>query len=244
MPQSILMVVSVNNVCRHNAFPPKLGGKLTCGSFQLGTWRLNVENILSFTPLLYNNLVFTLTVDVILQSKSEEKGKKSDFGEKGFGLVRFWFQTFTRRQILNHGFHNASDFESDFLQCVKFWMKNFPTCQILNWYFFNVSDFEFKNFHRVKDFDENNSFKKSHFDSIYHTKLSIFAFFVLFLKNFIEIDIFQCVSFRRKNTSMCQNLNSKFFSLSEVLKKISFKKSHFDSFYSVKFSNFDFIVPL
>ena len=102
----VLSIVFVKNVCSHNAFPPNLRSKLVSGSLQLYVLRLILHQILIFASLLYNKLILTLAVDMIIQTKTGKQKIK----------IRFRREIFSTRQILIGIFNNASDFASSFLQ--------------------------------------------------------------------------------------------------------------------------------
>ena len=90
MLHRVLSIASDKNVRCLNAIAPRFRGYMTCGSFQLQILRLNLKQTLFFISHLYKNLVFTLTVDMIIQS---ERGN--------YFKIRFWGEKFTKCQISN-----------------------------------------------------------------------------------------------------------------------------------------------
>ena len=77
-----LSKTSVNFLCHHNAIPHTLRSQLTCGSFQLYIWRLNLLQTMSFISSLLNRLVLTLTEDIIIQSEPEKQDESQILEEK------------------------------------------------------------------------------------------------------------------------------------------------------------------
>ena len=74
-PHRVLSIPSVKLLCCRNAIPHTLRGEVTCGSFQLYIWRINLYQTLSFTSPLWNKLVFKLTEEIIIQSEPEKQDK-------------------------------------------------------------------------------------------------------------------------------------------------------------------------
>ena len=87
MNHRVQSIASVKIVCCHNNIFVKVRGALTCVSFLLYIWQLNLKQTLSFTSHLYDKLVITLTVDMIVQWEPENK------------KIRFWRKNFTTCQI-------------------------------------------------------------------------------------------------------------------------------------------------
>ena len=109
----------------------------------------------------------------------------SDFGKKNSKRVRFWFKSFTKRQILDWKKYNALDFELKIFGHVRFW-KNvciqkirfwfillrendifcifgaFLKSIFLNWKFQYASDFDLRGLQRVRFEIEKNTFSKSY----------------------------------------------------------------------------------
>ena len=106
----------------------------------------------------------------------------SDFETKISQPVRFWFECFTRRQILDWKKFNALNFE----------IKNFTTCQILEKNVFLKStilrekiifkkhELEEEVFLKKQFFKKNFACKKSRFGSIYSVKCANFVVYVQF----------------------------------------------------------------
>ena len=89
-------------------------------------------------------MIITLTEDIIIQSETEKQDKNqisekkfcnfSDFELKISQRVRFWFDVFTTRQILDWKNYNALDFEFKIFRHVRFW--NFFECKEITFCFF------------------------------------------------------------------------------------------------------------
>ena len=95
-----LSIGSVKIMCCRFGFPHTLRGELTCGSFQLYIWRLNLLHTLSFGSPFQNRLVLTFTEEIILQS---EPGKQDEnqISEKIFyNVSNSELKFFTTSQIL------------------------------------------------------------------------------------------------------------------------------------------------
>ena len=78
MLHRVLSMGSVKTVRCHNTIPHTLRGELTCGSFQLYIWRLNLKQTLPFTSHFQNKFVLTLTEEIITQSKPEKQDKNQN----------------------------------------------------------------------------------------------------------------------------------------------------------------------
>ena len=146
-----------------------------------------------FSPEPYNNSVFTLRIEKIIQSEREKR---------------------VENQISDQKFYNMSDFEMINLQRVRFWVKNFITSPIFTQVFHNASVFELK-IQNVSVFEKEFAFKKLRFHSFYYVKSTNFAFFVLFCKAWFWVKIFEtCQIFTWKFFSTCQILNWRFYNVS------------------------------
>ena len=71
-----------------------LRDELTCGSFQLYIWRLNLQQTLSFKFFPYNKVLLTLTEKTFIQSEHEKKGKTHISEKRILKLLIFWIQFF------------------------------------------------------------------------------------------------------------------------------------------------------
>ena len=130
MLHRVLSLTSVKNVCCHNAIPQTLIDELTCGSFQLSTWRLTITLIVFWFSSL-REVGANVDRRYHHSVSSWKARQKSDFGENFSQRVTFWIKNFTTCQILNWIFYNASEFELKKLWRVRFWRKVFFKSKIL-----------------------------------------------------------------------------------------------------------------
>ena len=135
----VLFLAFEINVCDHNVSLSRSRGNTTCGSFQFHIWPSFLYHIMLFSSPLFNKLVLTLTVDVILQSETEKQiinqfSKTRFYNLSDFQLkinqnvwiwleklstrqfVSFWWEIFRRRQFSNSKFYNGSHFETKVCQ--------------------------------------------------------------------------------------------------------------------------------
>ena len=139
-----LSVTSVKVMCCQNAIPHTLRDELTCGSFQLYIWRLNLQQTLSFDSPLYKKMMFRLTKDIINQSEPEKQDEYQNlkifdvpvfgkmFASKNNVLVHF---TSWKRPIWYFSFFfKKHDFQLKNPLRVRFWIEKKH----------NASDFEFE----------------------------------------------------------------------------------------------------
>ena len=179
MPQRVLSITSLKNVCCYNAIPNKLRGQLICGSFHLYIWRLNLKQTLYFYSLPRKCLVLTLTENLIIQSEPE-KQDKIRFRRKSFRSSQILNHNFLTHQILQQSCYNASDFDLKVLQLVRIWIKRKE----------NALEFELKTSQHVRIWKKLFAFKKPLFVVRFTWWKRHIAFLMLFWKVWLWIKSF------------------------------------------------------
>ena len=150
---------------------------------------------------IQESFYFSSVQEVVLNLRRKDLSFKEKL--KNNLKSKFWFEHFTKRQILNHNFYSEPILTLEELQRAWLWIWNFSTCQVLNlkkstcwilkWNFFDMSVFELKKYNTldlatktldVSDFGEKLAFKKLRFGFFTPWK-HIFCNFRTLLKSLI-----------------------------------------------------------